>query len=286
MSLIILLAAGAAAAQTGSLPGDASESRTAVRSEAGMTPIIPSMFEPIMTGGLLDDTLVRNKPLAAVFESKTAQLQANGTSLVRRITTKVYRDSDGRVRREQIFHASDAASMPGEVAQTISIYDPVARYGYSINGTTRTALRYKLPQVPAVGAPLGAPLPLGVEILRNDNAQTGAVRRYRLEPARIEPLGRQQIAGVEAEGVRVTIKVPAGAVGNANPVETVYETWIVRDLQMLVKSVASNPLRGEHTFRLITINRAEQPRSLFEVPAGYPISNMGVPRTDVPPPLR
>lgn len=281
---IMLLATGAAAAQTGNPPGGAIEPRTAVRSDTGVAPVIPSMFEAIATGGLLDDRLVRNQPLAAVFESETVQIQANITSVVRRVTTRIYRDSEGRTRREQIFHAGAAAPSPGEAAKIISVYDPVAGYGYSFNTATRTAHRYKLPATLLPGAPFNNRIPLIIEILRSDNSQTGTIRKYTLEPPRVLPLGRQTIAGVEAEGVRVTIKVPVGALGNVNPIETTYETWIAADLRMLVKSVTKNPLSGEHTLRLTTINRTEQPRALFEAPAGYSISDMGVPRTDLAPP--
>lgn len=288
LSLIILGAAGAALAQTGggSAPGGGVERRTAVRSDAGVAPVIPSMFEPIAAAGLLDARLVRNKPLAAVFESAAVQTLANGASDARRVTTKIYRDGDGRTRREQIFYVAAAGQPPVETGRAVSIYDPVAGYGYSINPATRTVQRYRLPSLQQQqSAPFNNRIPTSVEILRNDNPQTGTVRRYALEPPRVESLGRQQIAGVEAEGWRVTIKVPAGAIGNAAPLETVYETWIAGDLQMLVKGSVRNPVGGEHTLNLTTINRAEQPRSLFEVPAGYTVIDMGVKRTDLTPPL-
>ncbi len=133
-----------------------------------------------------------------------------------------------------------------------------------------------------MGAPFNNQLPLLTRILRT-NPQTGAVSTYTLEPPLVQPLGRQTIAGVEADGVRVTIRVPAGALGNAAQIETVYETWIALDLRMLVKSVVSSPLGGTHTYLLTSINRVEQPRSLFEVPAGYPTREMGVRRIGVTP---
>ncbi len=284
LSLIIMLVTGTTPAQPGNPANNETERRTVVRSDAGVAPVIPSMFEPIATGGLLDDVLVKNKPLSAVFESETVQTLANGASTVRRVTTKIYRDKDGRTRREQIFHINGALSVPGEVAPIISVYDPIARYGYSINRARRTAHRYKLPSTPPQGAPFNNQIPRSIEILRNDNPQTREVRKYKLEPPRVQPLGKQTIAGVEAEGLRLTIKVPSGAIGNASPIETIYETWISADLRMLVKLVVKNPLSGEHTLRLTTLNRAEQSRSLFEVPAGYAMSEMGVRRTDLAPP--
>jgi hypothetical protein len=237
------------------------------------------MFESIVTGGLLDDKLVRNKPLAAVFESETVQNAANAPSVVRRVTTTVYRDSDGRTRREQIFHSDSTVPSPGEVPPSYSIYDPVSGYGYSVNPSNRTAQRYKLPSAPNGGAPFDNRIPSKIEIRRNDNPLGGTDKKYTLEPPRVEPLGKQTIAGVEAHGKRVTIKVPAGAIGNAEPIETMYETWIAADLQMLVKSIARNPLSGEHRFRLTMLDRSIQRSSLFEIPAGYLVTEMGVKRT-------
>ncbi|MEJ7860894.1 MAG: hypothetical protein WKF90_04570 [Pyrinomonadaceae bacterium] len=284
LSLLMLLTAGTVLAQTDNSAGDEIERRVLVRSDAGAAAVFPSMFEPIVTGGLLDDVLVKNKPLAAVFESETVQILANGTSMARRVATKIYRDKDGRTRREQIVYPNGTTPTADTAVPIISVYDPVARYGYSINPTTRTAQRYKLPPTLPPGAPFNNQIPLLIEILRNDNPQTGEVKKYTLETPRLEPLGKQTIAGVEADGWRVTIKVPAGAIGNADPLDTTYEMWIAQDLRMLVKLVARNPLSGEHTLRLTTINRAEQSRSLFEVPAGYPVSEMGVRRTDLAPP--
>lgn len=284
LPLIMLGAAATGSAQTNNPPDNATERRTAVRSDAGVAPVVPSMFEPITTGGLLDDELVRNNPVAAVFESETMQVLANGGQITRRITTRIYRDRDGRTRREQIFSSDGAASSQNATVAPVTIYDPVAGYGYSINPAARVVHRYKLPSAPPSGSSFNDRVPLNVEILRNDNPQTGAVRRYRLEPPRVESLGRQQIAGVEAEGRRVTIRVPAGAAGNTSA-ETVHETWIARDLRMLIKSSTRNPGIGEHTLRLTTINRAEPSRALFEVPADYTMTDMGAMRTDVPPPF-
>lgn len=280
--LLLLLATVTATAQTTNPTVEGP--RTSVRSDKGIAPVNPSMFELLATGGLLDDVLVKNKPLAAVFESENAELQANGTTTRRRVATKIYRDKDGRTRREQIFYPIGTNPSPGDAAQSITIYDPVARWGYSVNPVRQMASRYKLPAVPVPSAPFNNQLPLLVKILRNTNPQTGTVTGYTLEPPRFQLLGRQAIAGIEAEGARVTIKIPAGALGNATQMETVYETWISVDLRMLVKSVVSNPLSGTHTLLLKTINRSEQPRTLFEVPAGYPVTEMGVVRTDLPPP--
>lgn len=285
LSLIMLAATGATAlGQTGNPPGNTAQQPTAIHSDTGLAPIFPAMFEPIVKGGLLDDTLVKNKPFAGAFESEIVEILPNGTTERRRVTTRVYRDSNGRVRREQSMNADGAAASPGELPQTVSIYDPVAGYRYSINIARRNGDRVKLQPTQPQGAPFNDRVPLSIEIVRGDGSPGKPVRKHILEPPRVENLGRQTIAGVEAQGRRVTFSIPAEAIGNAEPVETVYETWIAPDLRLLVKSVVKNPISGELTYRLTAINRSEQPRALFEAPASYRITEMGVPHPGAPSP--
>ena len=86
---------------------------------------------------------------------------------------------------------------------------------------------------------------------------------------RTEPLGKQVIEGVEAEGTRVTRTIPAGEIGNTLPIYIIDENWYSGELQMPVMTRHSDPRSGETVFRLTNINRAEPARSLFEVPADY-----------------
>lgn len=273
--LLLITSAGIASAQTPS--GNSSEPRTAVRSDAGFAPLIPSMFEPIGIGGLLDDRLVKNQPVAAAFESETVRIQPDGTRLVTHLTIRIYRDSEGRVRREQLIRPGGSVS--------VTIYDPVARFSYSLNQAERTAQRFRLPnQTPQQGSPFSDRIPSVVELLRNDDPETGLVRRYRLEPPRIEGLGRRQITGVDAEGRRMTLRIPAGALGNETEIESVYEIWMARDLRMLVQSRVRNPVSGEYNLRLTSLSRSEPQASLFAVPSDFTTREMGTVRTDLPPP--
>lgn len=288
LASLLLAAASSATAQTDNSPGNGTGSRTAVRSDAGVAPIFPQMFEPIATAGLLNDSLVKNQPVAAVFESETSSIQPNGSSITSRVTIKIYRDSEGRIRREVITYPGSASSGSSQTTASaaITIDDPVLRFTYLFDQQTKTVQRYKLTNThPQQGNGFNDVVPRLVELLRNDDLQTGMVRKYRLDPPKLEPLGRQQIfPGVEAEGRRLTFKIPAGAIGNAAEAESTYEIWMARDLRMLVKSVTRNPLTGEHNLRLTSISRDEQPASLFEVPSGYTVQDSGMIRTDMPPP--
>ena len=84
-----------------------------------------------------------------------------------------------------------------------------------------------------------------------------------------ESLGKQLIEGVEAEGTRMTVTIPAGKIGNDRPLEIISERWESPELQVVVLSKHIDPFAGETTYRLTNLKRAEQPAALFEVPADY-----------------
>ena len=88
---------------------------------------------------------------------------------------------------------------------------------------------------------------------------------------RTEALGKQVVEGVEAEGTRTTLTIPAGEIGNTLPIDVVDESWYSPQLQMPVMTRHHDPRSGDNVFRLTNINRAEPDRSLFEVPADYTI---------------
>jgi len=101
---------------------------------------------------------------------------------------------------------------------------------------------------------------------------------------RTEELGVQNVEGVEAEGTRTTTIIPAGAIGNERDIETVYEKWYSKDLQMIVFSKNVDPRFGEQTYRLTNISRSEPAIYLFTPPNDYQISVDGVaPAKPVPP---
>jgi hypothetical protein len=92
---------------------------------------------------------------------------------------------------------------------------------------------------------------------------------------RTEELGEQNIEGVNARGTRTITTIPAGAIGNERPIETVYEKWYSTELQMIVYSKHSDPRFGEQTYKLTNINRSEPDASLFQVPTGYKVVSDG-----------
>ena len=98
--------------------------------------------------------------------------------------------------------------------------------------------------------------------------------------AKTESLGRQTIEGVQAEGRRTTMTIPAGQAGNELPIHIVTESWYSTELQTTVLSKHSDPRNGETVTRLMNISRSEPSHMLFEAPADYKLSESaaGMPR--------
>jgi hypothetical protein len=147
--------------------------------------------------------------------------------------------------------------------------------GTGAAGTARSMIVTAPMGAPTTGAPLPPP-DADHFTLRTEGGVAGTYVFKTLPGANNnevkEQLGKQIIEGVEAEGTRTTITIPAGEIGNERPIEIVSERWYSPELQLVVMTRHSDPRTGETTYKLTNINRAEPARSLFEVPPGYTVT--------------
>lgn len=87
-----------------------------------------------------------------------------------------------------------------------------------------------------------------------------------------EPLGQKAIAGVQVRGMLFRTTIPAGIWSRRRDVHLTYERWVSPELQLEV-SGRTEDSEGEVVERRLTnISRAEPPAGLFEVPAGYRVT--------------
>jgi hypothetical protein len=282
----LLLTASSVSAQT--LPnsgGNPDETRIIVRSDAGLLPVLPLMFDPVTTAELFNEKVVKNSPFSAEFQSETVRLlpgnisQNNTSQLVSRVTTLLYRDKDGRVRREKKVETIGTPT----TNPAIEIYDPISGFGYTLYPATRTAYRYKKPADQQRAAAVWDKVPQTIEITSSDRGSDNQTTQYKLDPPRIEALGNRTIHGAQAIGKRFTLKIPMNAIGNPLETETVHEVWYAPQLKMLIQSSTKNPHQGEHTFQMTSLSQTEPSASLFRVPSDYKIIEMGALITDTPP---
>lgn len=206
------------------------------------------------------DRVVKDAPFSAQTASETLQVLADGTHIDRKTTGMVYRDSQGRTRREQTLPAIGPFVAAGRARQVVLIHDPVAGVHYLVEPDRRIARKMAIRPRGTVSNGAMPPTPFSIDNSANETT---------------EPLGTQIIEGVSAVGTRVTRTIPVGQIGNDRPLQIVMERWYSANLQMNVLTKRSDPRLGTTTYRLTNIGREEPAPSLFEVPPDYTVKEGG-----------
>ena len=87
----------------------------------------------------IDGKLVKGAPYSAQAINESVQTLVGGNRIVRQTTSTIYRDSEGRTRREQTISVVGGFSAEGGPTQTTFINDPVAGVNYILDVKNRTA---------------------------------------------------------------------------------------------------------------------------------------------------
>src|SRR5579863_10116403 len=95
-------------------------------------------------------------------------------------------------------------------------------------------------------------------------------------PPDVQQLGTKVVEGVQADGTRSTLTIPAGQIGNDNPIQIVDEVWRAPDLQVIVHSEHSDPRMGTTVYSLQNISRSDPSPALFQIPADYTVTDSPV----------
>jgi hypothetical protein len=111
------------------------------------------------------------------------------------------------------------------------------------------------------------------EKMAAEKASAGIMETRLRARGKSEDLGKQTIEGVIAQGTRTTSTIDAGAIGNDRPIQIVTERWYSPELQTVVMTKTTDPRSGESTFSLTNVRRGEPGTYLFQVPAGYTVTD-------------
>ena len=272
----------------------------------------PQAMTAARAATVVETRITTGRPYSAEATTEFVQTLGDGNKIARKATVRIFRDGEGRTRREEL--AADGT------VKLVSIYDPVAHVTYVLDPATRTArksaVRVILPlrtttsddgrridfkaatEVTAAEmaggrvalvAPTELPtvpeemLKRQIEVAASGNGVRARVvqpvGRGVAEPKNEESLGQKVIDGVLADGKRVTTVLPAGAIGNQQPITVLSEQWFAPDLEILVLTKHSDPRTGETTYSLSNISRGEPAATLFDVPADYTIQDSSYLRT-------
>ncbi|HZF38241.1 MAG TPA: hypothetical protein VE715_05435, partial [Blastocatellia bacterium] len=72
-----------------------------------------------------DGKVVKDAPYSATATTESVQTLSNGARLTHKMTSSIYRDSQGRTRREMTLDSIGPFATAGEPAQLVFINDPV-----------------------------------------------------------------------------------------------------------------------------------------------------------------
>lgn len=244
----------------------------------------PNTFA-FVSGELVGGIPVKGAPYSGNAVTENTQTLADGNHIVNRTTAVVYRDGEGRERREQSLPNIGGFAPQGAPSTTVFISDPVAGTNYSLNPDDKTAIKLPIPQLATVpptpsgargetrvmvqrmgvaGASVGGP---HVMLYSKTDAGTAAA------PPAVEQLGTKVVEGVQAEGTRTTITIPAGQIGNDKPIQIVDEVWRSPELQVIVHSEHNDPRMGSTIYSLQNISRSDPSPTLFQVPPDYTLKD-------------
>jgi hypothetical protein len=237
-------------------------------------------YEFISSEMTVDGKTVKGQPYSAEAVTETTQRLADGNKISRKSSASLYRDSEGRTRREQTLPSIGPWSTSGEPIRTVFISDPVAGTSYELNENEKIA--HQLPggmfssggmaiaahKMGAEAAALG-PVRTGGrhEVFIQRSTKAGVASNE--QAAKTEDLGTQNIEGVPAKGTRSTITIPAGEIGNDRPIDIVTERWYSPELSLVVMTKHIDPRMGETTYKLTSVQRSEPSKTLFQVPPDY-----------------
>jgi hypothetical protein len=214
-------------------------------------------------GGMHGGKVVTGAPFSAVAISETTQTLADGNHITRKTQTNLFRDGQGRIRREVTLSGFGPMASSGQPKSFVVINDPVAEATFVLHPDQKTAEKMGKPFARMRGPRQGA-ISEKMNSRQQQEIANGTLKK--------EDLGTQTIGGVTAQGTRFTKTIPAGQMGNEKPITIVRESWYSNDLQTTVMSKRSDPWSGETTYTLTNIQRSEPSAALFAVPSDYTVT--------------
>lgn len=201
------------------------------------------------------DKLVTGRPFSAETVIEDTRRLYDGTTVTKSRKGAIYRDGEGRTRREQPLDLLGAEGDRPTMLVFVNDFPGKTQFSLDLNNK----IARKSP-------------------IRDDRFSFSDNDGPR--DAKTESLGAKTIEGVRVEGKRVTSQIPAGRLGNERAIEVVTETWFSPELQIVVLSRHLDPVAGEHVFKLVNIRRAEPAADLFTIPASYKVETVPSRRED------
>lgn len=221
--------------------------------------------------------VVKNQPYQAQANTETRRTLADGSHITQSTTAMIARDSDGRTVNTQ--KVSDSLTIT-------TIFDPIAKTRTDYTSDTKIAHVLALPS--PTGSPSQVPVAVSAAVAGfaagppSGDAVFVQSRAVSSPPAgkhsTTEPPGTKTIEGIQVTGTRTTSTIPAGAIGNEEDLTTTREEWYSPELKLVVQSTQNDPRFGQTTYSLSGIQQGPPDPALFQVPTGYKVEELPVPK--------
>jgi hypothetical protein len=207
-------------------------------------------------------------PFTAEFRMTTVRTLANGTTITRETKSIEARDSQGRRFTENELESVGNNTNP-PVNSTGMINDPVEGTNTRWQTLNHEAVITKYPPLEQRHGCWANDAGMGMVIYDPPPALAKAVAPP-VSFGKVEDLGTAMIEGVEVHGRRITRTIPAGTIGNDQPIVATNETWSAASLGGLtLKSVNDDPRSGKTTREVVHLDVGEPDPALFQPPSGY-----------------
>ncbi|CAN5554438.1 hypothetical protein BH10ACI3_BH10ACI3_00450 [soil metagenome] len=205
------------------------------------------------------DKLVKGQPFSAETLIEDTRRLYDGTTVTKQVHGSIYRDGEGRTRREQPLEMVGGVNIVGtdnKPQMLVFINDFATKTQIFLDLNNKVARKNQIGGLQGPSEPI-AP---------ND--------------AKDEYLGVKIINGISAEGTRTSFNIPVGDIGNEKPIQVVSERWFSPELQVIVMSRHIDPLAGEHVFKLVNIKRGEPSADMFSIPTGFKVEDQPMRRPE------
>jgi hypothetical protein len=195
---------------------------------------------------------------------------ADGNTLSGFTTTHQARDSRGRTRTEQPSSCGIDKDGVAHWEGSVTVTDPTAKtlttWQEWLIPSGRFATVMHSPSIHESNPPTAHE---ELEIARQvtqafENGNSGV--RYT-----VEDLGRRNIAGLVAIGMRVTRTSPVGMMGNSLPLSSVEEKWVSDQYSVILLDITDDPIFGKSSYEVTTFNAVEPDAAMFQPPAGFEV---------------
>ena len=213
-------------------------------------------------------------PYSGIGTTETVQTLADGNHIVHTNASHYYRDSSGRTRTELSLSAVGPFTLD-ESSTVVMIADPVAKQRFVLHPEQKRADVLPLGPLALAAGAGGAKRVADAAggVVSTSNA-VRCVPGAGLVPSTTVSLGQKTFAGLQATGTKTEYTIPAGQIGNEQPITVTSEKWVSEELAVTVSSTLHDPMIGDTQFHLSQIERTEPDPSLFAVPADYTLNDV------------